>query len=42
VVVVVLTGQLGQVHWPLGQVHDPVDEHPQSLMVEAVCLFFWR
>lgn len=33
---VVLTGQLGQVHWPLGQLQFPVDEHPQSLMVEAV------
>jgi hypothetical protein len=37
---VVLTGQLGQVHCPLGQLHDPVDEHPQSLMVEGRLFVF--
>jgi hypothetical protein len=42
VVAVLLTGQLGQVHCPLGQLHVPVDEHPQSLMVEAVCFVFSR
>jgi len=35
-------GQLGQVHCPLGQLHVPVDEHPQSLMVKAVVCIFWR
>lgn len=28
-----LTGQLGQLHWPGGQLHEPVVEHPQSLMM---------
>lgn len=28
-----LTGQLGQEHWPVGQLQVPVVEHPQSLMM---------
>ena len=34
---VVLTGQLGQVHCPEGQLQVPEVEHPQSLMVKSGC-----
>ena len=32
-----LTGQLGQVHCPEGQLQVPEVEHPQSLMVKSGC-----
>ena len=35
-----LTGQLGQVHCPEGQLQVPDDEHPQSLMVRGGLTFF--
>ncbi len=37
-----LTGQLGQVHCPEGQLQVPEDEQPQSLMMKVVreLLFF--
>ncbi len=41
----VLTGQLGQVHCPFGQLQVPEDEQPQSLMVKvglSFFLFFFR
>jgi hypothetical protein len=34
-------GQLGQVHWPFGQLQVPDDEHPQSLMVTGVMFLFF-
>jgi hypothetical protein len=34
---VMLTGQLGQVHCPEGQLQVPVDEQPQSLMMKVGC-----
>lgn len=35
------TGQLVHVHWPLGQVHVPEVEQPQSLIVVVVVVVVW-